>query len=37
MQEDIIAISHLTKNYGRFMALKYINLTMKSGRIIGLL
>ena len=37
MQEDIIAISHLTKNYGRFMALKDINLTMKSGRIIGLL
>lgn len=37
MEKDLITISHLTKSYGKFEALKEVSLNLKSGRIVGLL
>ena len=37
MSEIILSCKGLTKRYGTFMALNNLNLTLESGRIIGLL
>ena len=34
---ELVTITNLTKNYGRFTALYPLNLTIPRGRIIGLL